>query len=44
MSGLLCDRGIAARVKGKIYKTAVRPTMMYGLETVALSKRQEIEE
>ena len=32
-----------ARVKGKVYKVAVRPTMLYGLETVALTKRQEVE-
>ncbi|KAL7841080.1 hypothetical protein SRHO_G00247710 [Serrasalmus rhombeus] len=43
VSGLMCDRRIVARVKGKIYKTVVRPAMMYGLETVALSKRQEAE-
>ena len=30
-----------SRVKGKVYKVAVRPTMLYGLETVALTKRQE---
>ncbi|KAL7867553.1 hypothetical protein SRHO_G00089370 [Serrasalmus rhombeus] len=43
VSGLICDRRIAARVKGKVYKTVVRPAMTYGLETVALSKRQEAE-
>ena len=31
------------RVKGKVYKVAVRPAMLYGLETVALTKRQEAE-
>ena len=34
-------RASAARVKGKVYKMAVRPAMLYGLETVALTKRQE---
>ena len=34
---------IPARVKGKVYKLAVRPAMLYGLETVALMKRQEAE-
>ena len=33
----------AARVKGKVYRVAVRPTMLYGLETVVLTKRQEAE-
>ena len=40
MSGVICDRRVpAARVKGKVYKVAVRPAMLYGLETVALTKR-----
>ena len=43
VSGVLCDRRIPARLKGKVYKTVVRPALMYGLETVALSKRQEAE-
>ena len=43
MSGLLCDRRVSARLKGKIHRTVVRPAMMYGLETVALTKRQEAE-
>ena len=34
---------ITARVKGEVYKVAVRPVMLYGLETVALTKRQEAE-
>ena len=41
MSGVICDRRVPARVKGKVYKVAVRPAMVYGLETVALPKRQE---
>ena len=45
MSGVICDRRVPARVKGKVYyyKVAVRPAMLYGLETVALTKRQEVE-
>ena len=43
MSGVICDRRVPARVKGKMYKVAVRPAMLYGLETVALTKRQEAE-
>ena len=42
-SGVICDRRVPARVKGKVYKVAVRPAMLYGLETVALTKRQEAE-
>ena len=43
MSGVICDRRVSARVKGKVYRLAVRPAMLYGLETVALTKRQEAE-
>ncbi|KAK3521476.1 hypothetical protein QTP70_006832 [Hemibagrus guttatus] len=43
VSGVLCDRKISARIKGKVYKTGVRPAMLYGLETVSLRKRQESE-
>ncbi|KAK3565251.1 hypothetical protein QTP86_001670 [Hemibagrus guttatus] len=34
---------ISARIKGKVYRTVVRPAMLYGLETVSLKKRQESE-
>ncbi|KAK3569487.1 hypothetical protein QTP86_031419, partial [Hemibagrus guttatus] len=41
--GVLCDRKISVRLKGKVYRTVVRPAMLYGLETVSLRKRQESE-
>ena len=40
VSGILCDRRISLRVKGKVYKTVVRPAMMYGAETWAVKKAQ----
>ena len=43
MSGVICDKRLPARMKGKVYNVAVRPTMLYGLETVALTKLQEAE-
>ncbi|KAK3514184.1 hypothetical protein QTP70_005264 [Hemibagrus guttatus] len=43
VSGVLCERKISARIKGKVYRTVVRPAMLYGLETVSLRKRQESE-
>ncbi|KAK3518340.1 hypothetical protein QTP86_018635, partial [Hemibagrus guttatus] len=43
VSGVLCDQNISARIKGKVYRTVVRPAMLYGLETVSLRKRQESE-
>ena len=33
VSGILCDPRISLRVKGKVYKTVVRPPIMYGAET-----------
>ena len=41
ISGILCDRRISLRVKGKVYKTVVRPAMMYGSETWAVKKAHE---
>ncbi|KAK3524746.1 hypothetical protein QTP86_002194 [Hemibagrus guttatus] len=41
--GVLCDQKISARIKGKVYRTVVRPAMLYDLETVSLRKRQESE-
>ncbi|KAK3567016.1 hypothetical protein QTP86_008960 [Hemibagrus guttatus] len=43
VSGVLCDQKISARINGKVYRTVVRPAMLYGLETVSLRKRQESE-
>ena len=43
MSGVICDRRVPARVKGKVCNEAVKPAMLFGLETVALTKRQEAE-
>ena len=39
-SGVICDRRLPARVKGKVYSTMVRPAMLYGLETVAVTNKQ----
>ncbi|KAI5104704.1 hypothetical protein C0J45_6330, partial [Silurus meridionalis] len=43
IAGVISDRRVSVRVKGKVYRTVVRPEMLYGLETVALGKRQEVE-
>ena len=40
-SGVLCDRKLSARLKGKIYKCVVRLAMLYGMETVAVTERME---
>ena len=36
----VCDKRLPARVKGKVYSSVVRPAMVYGLETVAVTKKQ----
>ena len=47
-SGVICDKRLPARVKGKVYSSVVRPAMVYGLETVTVTKKQvkemEVEE
>ena len=43
VSGVICNRRLSACAKGKVYKTVVRPAMLYGLETVSLTKKQEAE-
>ena len=43
MPGVIRDRRVPARVKGKVYTLKVRPTMVYWLDMVTLTKRQEVE-
>ena len=40
VSGVICDRRLPDRVKGKVHSLVVRPAMVYGLETVAVTKKQ----
>ena len=40
VSGVICDRKLPARAKGKVYSSVARPAMAYGLETVAVTKKQ----
>ena len=41
VSGVLCDRRMNMKIKGKVYRTVVRPALMYGAETWALKKAKE---
>jgi len=38
---VLCDRRMPIAVKGKVYRTVVRPVLIYGLETWTLKRREE---
>ena len=40
MSGVLCDRRMNVKIKGKVYRTVVRPALMYGAETRALNLKK----
>ena len=40
-SGVLCDKRTPVKLKGMVYRTFVRPAMLYGAETWANTKRQE---
>ena len=40
VSGVICDKRLPPRVKAKVYSSVVRPAMVYGLETVAVTKKQ----
>ena len=39
-SGVICDRRLPARVKGKVCSSVVIPAMVYGLETMAVTQTQ----
>ena len=41
ISGILCDRRISFRVKGKIYNRVVRLALVYSAETWAMKKARE---
>ncbi|KAK4307254.1 hypothetical protein Pmani_020967 [Petrolisthes manimaculis] len=43
VTGVICDRRVSAKMKGKVYKTVVKPSMLYGIVTVPMTKRQEAE-
>ena len=41
LTGVMCDKKMPDRLKGKVYKTVIRPVMMYGSETWTLRKEEE---
>uniref|UniRef100_A0A8D9ES56 Uncharacterized protein n=1 Tax=Cacopsylla melanoneura TaxID=428564 RepID=A0A8D9ES56_9HEMI len=44
MTGVLCDKRMNLKMKGKVYKTVVGPAMIYGAGTWAMKKRLEVAE
>ena len=41
--GVICEKRVAAKVKGNVSKKVVLPAVLFGLETVTLTKREEAE-
>lgn len=40
LTGVMCDRKMPLKVKGHLYKTAIRPAVLYGSECWATNKQQ----
>ena len=40
VSGVIYDRRLPSRIKGKVYSLVRKPAIMYRLETVAVTKKQ----
>ena len=40
-SGVLCDKRVPLKLKGKSHKTVIRPAMLYGTETASMKKTEE---
>ena len=41
MTGVLCDKKVPIKLKDKVYKTVIKPTMTYGAECWAVRKKDE---
>ena len=41
VSGVLCDKRISKRLRGKVYTTVVRPVLLYGAECWPVTSKQE---
>jgi hypothetical protein len=38
-SGVLCDKKVPQKLKGKFYRMTIRPTMLYGAECLPIKRR-----
>ncbi|XP_063602922.1 uncharacterized protein LOC134778916 [Penaeus indicus] len=43
ITGVVCDRKVPDKVKGKLHKLMVIPAMLYGLETLTKSQERKLE-
>jgi len=41
LSGVVCDRKMPVGIKGKVYKTIIRPVMIYGAEAWSPRRKEE---
>ena len=41
LTGVLCDKKVPIKLKDKVYKTVIKPTMTYGAECWAIRKKYE---
>ena len=41
IAGVLCDKKVLIKLKDKVYKTVIKPTMTYGTECWAVRKKDE---
>ena len=41
LSGVICDKKAPVKLKNKLYKTVIRPTLIYGSECWALHRAEQ---
>ena len=41
ISGVMCDKRMPRKLKCKIYRTAIKPVLLYGAECRTIRKKQE---
>ena len=41
VSGVICDRRVPVRLKGKVHRAVVRPALTYGLEAAPMKRKEE---
>ena len=42
VTGVICDKKVPVKLKHKIYKTVIRPTMTYGAECWTMKKKDDV--